>query len=235
MEYIKSEIKKTMSFKSILFVISIVGISSYIMSLYEPDYMGKYFKIILSNISLIYLITIASGIVSEDFETGTYKQIYTGRFLKKEIIGIKTLIIIGIGVFFAFVVFLFPFLSDLILYKKINYNYIDFYNLLLAYSLSSFAIGSFSIFFGYIVKRFDLTLLLTFVLHFGILAQIIHMISNNTYGIINHFMSFIYFTIVPLAFTTGEITLKQSVILSFSGMLFTILSIVYVSKKDIYN
>ncbi len=235
MSFLKSEVKKTMSIKTVLFLIVLAGISSYIMQLIEPNVISVYYKDCFGQFSLLYLITIFAYAVSYDFEQGTFKQVYTGRFSAKKVIVLKLLALLLIAIFFAVLVFVIPILIEFTMYSVVNYSLVEFTNLVLAYVVSSFAMGSFAMFLGYVFKRLDLTLLLTFILHFVPLPQLLLTVMANVHGGTKQILSFLYFPMVSLAFKNRVIMSSQAVILCLSGLVFLILSMLYISIKDIYK
>lgn len=234
MKYVLNEIKRTLQFRVFFVTIFLTGVVSYIISLYDGSSFVDYYSIMLSNILLLYLIVLCSGITTDDFEYGTYKIVYTGKYSYKQILSLKLLICVIIGMIMSFIVYFIPAIFNLFIEKSIalGSSYKKIPLILISYSAASFSLGAFGIMMGILTKRFSSNFIITLLLFFGVLAQLIDTASIYLTGWFRVVISILPFTIVPKVFTSNSINLYEVAVLVSSGFVFMSASLL---NKEIWR
>lgn len=222
MKYVLNEIKRTLQLKLFLATIFLTGVVSYIICLYDGGNFVEYYSAMLSNVLLLYLIVLCSGITTDDFEFGTFKTVYTGKYSFKQVLSLKLLICVIIGMIMSFIVFFVPVVFNVFVEKSIVLwiSYKRFPLILIAYSAASFSLGAFGIMMGILTKMFSSNFIITLLLFFGLIAQLIETASIYLTNWVSVVLSFLPFTIVPKVFTSGSVSLYEGTVLICSGLVF---------------
>lgn len=172
MNYIKSEFKRVFETRIICIGIAIISLVSFVFGKFVLSESMSILMGILSNVSLIYLIACSSSIATEDFEFGTYKNVYTGRYGFIEIIIMKLIVYMLISLLLSLVVGIVSLLHVITIGKNIGLIIIikTLLKSIIIYLICAVCMFSFAQLLGLIFKNFSLNLIIMFGFFYGILS-----------------------------------------------------------------
>lgn len=221
MKYIQSEIKRIVNKRLIIsgFLLSIVF--SLVMSRFDLLNTLTFLLSALSNLFLIYLIILSSRLATEDFEAGTYKIIYTGRYSFVEVLIRKLIVYLLISLSFALIVGILLFLRELL----ITGSYSDgiFKNTilksLLIYGSCGLTMFSFAQLLGLIFKNSIFNIIAMFSLFYGLFSEMFSMLLNAERGGLSKVLSGLPFAAVPEMIINLDLNVQNLAVATLSGII----------------
>lgn len=231
MNYIKSEFKRVFEARIICIGICLISLVSFAFGKFILKESMSLLLGILSNISLIYLIACSSSIATEDFEFGTYKNVYTGRYNFMSIIIMKLIVYMLICLLLSLVVGLISLINDSIISKSISFIILKetLLKSIIIYLSCGICMFSFSQLLGLIFKNFSLNLIVMFSLFYGILSELINLLSRSSESVLSKMVSYLPFSIVPKMMINGNISWFNVSVLIVSSL--TIILLIKLCKK----
>lgn len=231
MNYIKSEFKRVFEARIICIGICLISLVSFAFGKFILKESMSLLLGILSNISLIYLIAYSSSIATEDFEFGTYKNVYTGRYNFMSIIIMKLIVYMLICLLLSLVVGLISLINDSIISKSISFIILKetLLKSIIIYLSCGICMFSFSQLLGLIFKNFSLNLIVMFSLFYGILSELINLLSRSSESVLSKMVSYLPFSIVPKMMINGNISWFNVSVLIVSSL--TIILLIKLCKK----
>ncbi len=225
MNYIKSEFKRVFEARIICIGICLISLVSFVFGKFILKESMSLLLGILSNISLIYLIACSSSIATEDFEFGTYKNVYTGRYNFMSIIIMKLIVYMMICLLLSLVVGLISLINDSIISKSISFIILKetLLKSIIIYLSCGICMFSFSQLLGLIFKNFSLNLIVMFSLFYGILSELINLLSKSSESVLSKMVSYLPFSIVPKMMINGNISWFNSIVLIVSSLIIILL------------
>lgn len=183
---------------------------------------------VLSNLFLIYFIILSSGLATEDFEFGTYKIIYTGRYSFVEVLIRKLAIYLIISFSFALIVGMILFFRELLITS--SYHNGIFKNTilksLLIYGSFGLTMFSFSQLIGLMFKNSIFNIIAMFSLFYGVFSEMLNMLLNIGQGCLSKVLSWLSFSAVPKMIINLEFNMQNLAIAILSGILSLIFIII---------
>ncbi|MDD7305151.1 MAG: hypothetical protein PUG67_01035 [Peptoniphilaceae bacterium] len=225
MNYIKSEFNRVFETKIICFGIGLISLISFIFGRFILGESMTILLGILANVSLIYLIACSSSIATEDFEFGTYKNVYTGRYRFIEVIIMKLIVYMLICLVLSLVVGLISLLNVAVSGESINLAIIKdtILKKLIIYLICGLCMFSFSQLLGLTFKSFSLDLIVMFSLFYGILSELIDLFSRSSEAILSKVVSILPFSIVPKMIINSELSWFNVSISTISALIIILL------------
>lgn len=225
LNYIKYEFKRSFDTKIICIGIIIIGFFSFVFGKFILSESISIFLKMLSNVNLIYLIACSSSLATEDFEYGTYKNIYTGRYSFISIILMKLIVYMLIGLTLSLVFGIILLSNVIVLGESINLNILKeaLLETIIIYLSCTVCMFSFSQFVGLIFKNFSLNLIIMFSFFYGIFSELINLFFMSPKGFISKMLSFLPFSIVPKMIINWELSYFNVVVLILSAIMILLL------------
>lgn len=225
MNYIKSEFKRVFEARIICVGIVLISLVSFIFGKFILKKSISILLSVLSNVSLIYLIACSSSIATEDFEFGTYKNVYTGKYGFISIIIMKLIVYMLICLLLSLVVGLFSLANVSIISKSISFIILKetLLKSIIIYLTCGICMFSFSQLLGLIFKNFSLNLIVMFSLFYGILSELINLLSRSSEGVLSKMVSYLPFSIVPKMMINGELSWFNASVLIVSSLIIILL------------
>lgn len=201
--------------------IILIGFFSFIFGRFILDQSISILLTILSNVSLIYLIACSSSLATEEFEFGTYKNIYTGRYSFTAIILMKLIVYMIISLLLSFVLGLISLWNVMILGESVSLALLKetLIEMIIIYLSCAVCMFSFSQLVGLTLKNFSLNLIIMFGFFYGIFSELIHLFSGSSKGILSKMVSFLPFSIVPRMAIDRELSCFNVGVLTVSALI----------------
>lgn len=225
LNYIKCEFKRLFDTKIICIGIANIGFFSFIFGRFILSESISIFLRILSNVSLIYLIACSSSLATEDFEFGTYKNIYTGRYSFIKVMIMKLIVYALISLSLSLVVSLISISNVIISGESISFILLreTLLKIIIIYVSGAVCMFSFSQLIGLIFKNFSLNLIIMFSFFYGVFSELINLFSGDSVGILSKIVSFLPFSIVPKMMINGEFSWLNVSVLIVSALIILLL------------
>lgn len=221
MNYIKCEFKRVFNVKVICVLLLLVSFVSFIFGRFIIKQSVPILLGVISNFNLVYLIACSSIITTEDFELGTYKNIFTGRYSFIQIIILKLIVYLLISLFLSFVVGAVCIANMLVLGK--NYDFILYSKIIMksivVYLSCSVFMFSFSQLLALTFKNFSVNLIIMFSLCYGIFSELINLFSGITQGFLSKMISVLPFSNIPKMMINREFSWVNIGVLIISALL----------------
>lgn len=220
MNYIKCEFKRSFDTRIICIGIAIIGFFSFVFGKFILSESISILLRILSNVSLIYLIACSSSLATEDFEFGTYKNIYTGRYNFITIIFMKLIVYMLISLSLSFIFCIISLSNMIILSEIISFEILKetFMESIIIYLSSAICIFSFSQLIGLAFKNFSLNIIIMFSFFYGIFSELINLFLKSE-GVLGKMVLFLPFSIVPKMIINRELSYFNVGVLIISAII----------------
>ncbi len=213
MDFAMKELKRLVRLNHFI-LIGIFTIVVYAGCVYFNQEFLLSYKNLLRNVFLIFLIIVSTAIAVDDLEYKTFRMVYFGKYNFKEVIFYK----IVVGNLIASMMASYMNLVDyLVLRHELTMNQIMHVWLenYVSYFICATCLVCFAILIGFVVKKYQTTLFLMFVLFFGVVALALSYVTRlGGEGGMN-FLKYLPFLIVPNLLVNGVFEWIDFMVLSF--------------------